>query len=896
VSACPLSAVAARTPLRADWPRRPSPRGAWLAAILFSLLLIGSASAQITRVGGSNAFSARTVDQTISINAPPAGIVENDLLLVVLSISGPALTSLTAPSGWQVANQSINAGHSQLVLRKLAGAAEAGPYAFSWTLSGGAAGNDRSLIHMLAYRGVDLADPIAAGGAQFNPTSGNQVIAPSITPGVADTRLIGFFGLDRSGGGAPAVPGMGNLVTFETGAGPGGITLSSGDQAWPSPGATGDRVASFGTSAQRNGQLLALRPMVTTVLDHIRILHGGTALTCQPAEITLRACADPDCIDDYPDDVAVSLTSPATGWIGGTTVTIPGGGPGLSMQLRRTSPGIATLGASASAPTANNPTRCFNGALETCVLQFDEAGFLFEVPNHVAGELQTPITIRAVQSDPLDPLAGCGPAFSGDQPVGFWYDYVAPDSGTLAPQVNGVSLGVSSPGTPLTLSFDADAQASFSLRYLDAGQLRLHARHDGSGDSAGLVLLGSDLFAAQPAGLCVRASGADADCVAPYASCSVFTAAGSPFVLELRAVHWVDGSADLCGNPVTPNYRQGGIELIHTLLAPAAGAAGTLALATASFVAADNGVATIATQAISEVGVFTVTATPPTGDYFGMTVPAATSAAIGRFVPHHFDVVAFDGCNGSSFSYSGQPFQVSVFARNLLGATTLNYDGSGGFARPTRLSDAGDETDFSNNVLAAADFVQGTASTPDPLDPDPLSFTFATPPQPAQTLTLRAIDSDGVSSESGSSEASAEIRSGRLWLGNAVGSGNAAVNMPLRIESWQELSPPGGVYAWQVEADDSCTALTTDDFTVSDPASSISAVDIEDGVGTVTVQPIPYGNVDVTAVLDGAAPLAPWLQFDWDGDGNLQNPTGRVGFGLNPGQQQQIFRREVIGQ
>ncbi|WP_373368480.1 DUF6701 domain-containing protein, partial [Aeromonas caviae] len=41
------------------------------------------------------------------------------------------------------------------------------------------------------------------------------------------------------------------------------------------------------------------------------------------------------------------------------------------------------------------------------------------------------------------------------------------------------------------------------VSYPDAGQMRLNARHDGSGDTAGLVMTGSDLFVSRPVGLCI---------------------------------------------------------------------------------------------------------------------------------------------------------------------------------------------------------------------------------------------------------------------------------------------------------------------------------------------------------------------------------------------------------
>ena len=81
-------------------------------------------------------------------------------------------------------------------------------------------------------------------------------------------------------------------------------------------------------------------------------------------------------------------------------------------------------------------------------------------------------------------------------------------------------------------------------------------------------------------------------------------------------------------------------------------------------------------QSVSEVGVFKMTATPPTNGYIGYTIPPASSAPVGRFTPYDFvlsngSVTA--GCG--RFSYMGQPMPTSftVTARNSNGGTTRNY-------------------------------------------------------------------------------------------------------------------------------------------------------------------------------------------------------------------------------
>ena len=51
-------------------------------------------------------------------------------------------------------------------------------------------------------------------------------------------------------------------------------------------------------------------------------------------------------------------------------------------------------------------------------------------------------------------------------------------------------------------------------------------------------------------------------------------------------------------------------------------------------------------QSVSEVGVFRLTATPPTNGYFNTTVPPSQSQPVGRFIPADFELVSGDGGQG----------------------------------------------------------------------------------------------------------------------------------------------------------------------------------------------------------------------------------------------------------
>lgn len=416
------------------------------------------------------------------------------------------------------------------------------------------------------------------------------------------------------------------------------------------------------------------------VLDHIRIEHDGLGLTCAPETVTVRACTDASCSSEYTGSVTTTLIP--NGWVGGDTINFSGGS--TAAQLRITTPGNIVLGAVSTNPAPSGNSRCFIGGTETCAMEFKDSGFIFDVPTLTSHKTSSPITITAVRTDQTSQT--CAPAFTGAKTVNFWSTYSNPNTGTRQVQINGGNIATSSPGTGISLTFDANAQSTFTVRYPDAGEMLLNAQYDGTGAESGLVMTGNDQFISVPAGLCVESTDTNSDCSSGDASCSAFKKAGESFNLTVRGVGWeADGETNeqFCsGNGSTPNFRLSTIGLASTLVAPVGGNGATLGVNSVDIVAADNGSHIQNDETISEVGVFTITATPPA--YFGETIAASTSANIGRFIPWRFEVTAntptfANSCTG--FTYMDQTFyyatapQFTVTAKNASGGTTTNYGG-----------------------------------------------------------------------------------------------------------------------------------------------------------------------------------------------------------------------------
>jgi MSHA biogenesis protein MshQ len=680
-------------------------------------------------------------------------------------------------------------------------------------------------------------------------------------------------------------------------------------------------------------------------LHHIRLYHDGQGLTCLPEEVTIRACQDVECSLSYLGTVSVAL-SPA-GWVGGNTLIFSGGQ--TTAQLRRTLPGPVTLGATVLSPAATSTTRCFNGATESCTLVFAEAGFVMDAPDLIANRSDGPVTMRAVKL--ADDGVSCAPAFTGLRTVNFWSSYETPNIGSMSVSLQGIPINISPSGTAFNLTFDSNAQASIpAIHYADAGHMRLNARFEGSGEEAGLILAGSDLFVSRPIGLAVFSSEANADCGSGDQTCSVFRRAGEDFNLTVRAVAWTHaGDTDLNDNPTTPNYRQNGISLGHGLIAPGTGTLGSI---DAEQVDIGAGGEVAFAQNVSEVGVFRFTATPPQSVYFGYTVPGGESNNIGRFIPDRFVIEDIlpgrldSACNG--FTYTGQtiegyvPDEAPRFTIRALNAltpsqTTQNYTVDfikleaadigleGPVADAQQLGADGENKVLVDTWMTAGILVDNgdgtmtyTASYTDEFMYQRANALIS-PFEARILLQLKAIeDSDGVAAvglprdvETGGTE----IRYGRISLENAYDSELLFLNMPMKAEYFDQ-----GLF--RRNNDDSCTEIIPP-LVISDiqpdPGTGFNAGHIcvvdTGGSGSSGIGCADAGTVDKqfasppvsgefnlwfsasgsgkTGSFTVGADVPDYLKYPWSGGIDV-NPTAKATFGIFKGNSRLIYMRESV--
>ncbi|HIH0472012.1 DUF6701 domain-containing protein [Vibrio cholerae] len=604
---------------------------------------------------------------------------------------------------------------------------------------------------------------------------------------------------------------------------------------------------------------LKSRP-VGAQINHFRITLPQQALTCDVADVSVRACANSDCSNTFTDPVTAYLTpnslpSATGGWVNGPTLTL-NNGIGLT-QLRRNEAGTVDVGVSGSNPTAvafNNTQCSYNGSdfsANNCTINFLDSGFIVDVPNAYANQTVTG-TIKAVRKD--NASQQCLPSFGNVQKsVAFWSEYLNPTANNSGFQsvtvgVNGTPIGQSANNaTSISLNFNQNGEASFPISYREVGSLALHARFTGSGDEQDLLLEGEDSFIRVPRALVLSANHSynpthqNGQCSAEDISCNVFARADENFDLNIRAVVAAPiEDNDFTNNLTAYNYQQQNIALQHTLVQPSAGQSGVLGVNEYTHLL--GGTTTVA-QKVSEVGVFDFSLVAPT-HYLGLDLASAnlpidvvSTGPIGRFIPAYFDVspmtvtlAAACSTGGQPFTYLGQPFSYAnnpglyLQPKSGSGSDTLNYL-IGDWWRYENSWTERDYSDAANDLSIVftnqldEPVTRQTASTSGViLDGERLSYQKPLQPKPvfnaAFNLTLSAsdlTDQDGVCYRPNASplcsgytfshiDGAMPLYWGKLVIQDVYGPETQALEQPIYVEHFTNNG-----FVRTIE--DSCTAL-----------------------------------------------------------------------------------------
>jgi hypothetical protein len=171
----------------------------------------------------------------------PAGTTSGDVLLAVIAHQVGQFRNMTPPAGWTaVPNTDWAEGNNVRIHAwyKVAGSSE--PASYTFTLTGGS-GQDIS-GGMLAISGASSTSPIHVAGGAANPNASRSVTAPSITTTLPDALLL-YGGACNNAYTFTAPPGMTEQWDRATSSANSRVSTEVATQAFPTPGATGDRTA-----------------------------------------------------------------------------------------------------------------------------------------------------------------------------------------------------------------------------------------------------------------------------------------------------------------------------------------------------------------------------------------------------------------------------------------------------------------------------------------------------------------------------------------------------------------------------------------------------------------------------------------------------------------------------
>jgi len=570
-------------------------------------------------------------------------------------------------------------------------------------------------------------------------------------------------------------------------------------------------------------------------LHHLEIQHSGSGLTCAASTLTVRACADAACTVPFIGGVSGTLTAtgtPTVNWDGttggatGAGFVIAAGSSSVTKNMQVATAGNVVIGLTGPLPVPTNTTTC-NFGTPSCTFTADLAGLIFAgtttstsltMPAQVAGIATSPnlLYLRALQATSNSP-AICTPAIIGQTtPVNMGYTCNNPGTCQLGNllTVNSTSVAGSPNLNPLqnstsvSLNFDANGSAPLSVRYDDVGQITLHASKQVTPAGGTPVTLNGS---SNPYVVAPHHFGFSAVTPGPIK-------AGNNFAVTVTAYNGLPAptaTANFGKESVTES-----VTLTHTKYQPA-GSAASNGIFSGTVGAFNSGAATAGNLNWSEVGTIDLTATLVSGNYLvsGLTATGNTGAAgaVGPFIPDHFVTTVADGCTGCGFTYSGQPFDVTVTAMNGLATPTktFNYDGSAStspnFAKAVTLTAWDAATGLTQNpnglLLSAAKtavpvsaFKEGEAKL-DTEATQPL-FTFATVNTAPTRIKLRAEETTATPAVSslGFAEGSTEIRSGRIKLPNVYGSERLSLPITATVQYYNGTN-------WVTSASDNVTLL-----------------------------------------------------------------------------------------
>jgi len=647
-------------------------------------------------------------------------------------------------------------------------------------------------------------------------------------------------------------------------------------------------------------------------LNHVRLIHDGSALTCAKETISLKACANAACTSLYTGSVTASLGNVGT-W-SANPVTFTTGN--ASVTLANTSAGTVSLSGSVTSPAATTtPLQCYKGSTAgDCAMVFSNGSCGLDAVE-VGKANNTPIYTKRIGGGTLT------------------LDVLAMNSGvinTSATSTVSATL-VTASGTGCSTTPVSDTVA-FTYTGANAGRRSVTFTPTTAARdvrvrmvSGSLVQCSSDNFAIRPSTLTVTASGVGADTSGASATATPVLKAGTTtFTFSPSTSAGYNGTLYVNGEMAdTLQSNAGSVDGVGVVPPALPTVANQLTYSEAGYfrllpygiydngefasVDANKGPAECFTD--SDLGTDVAPSDPNVVDangklgcYFGNT---AATTYFGRFIPDHFALSngsivhrsAIAACSAATFSYMGEQMRptFTLTAQNGNGDTTLNYAGT--FARLNPATQLG--LGVINDPAAPAVRTPFPACTATPAHPchtpGTVAGTFvageavdmaapltvyrgaaAVGPYDALKVGIAPVDADGVKLDTYTIDTvnvtagtanhglvdTGIARYGRLYLANGYGSELLSLPLKASAQFWNGTG-------YVLNSLDSCTPMLASDFTMDSYSGGISAANMTmakvssggplvAGVGKmVLAKPSPAPTAKGSAVLRSAYPYLP---------------------------------------
>jgi|GEM_PF-383273 len=455
--------------------------------------------------------------------------------------------------------------------------------------------------------------------------------------------------------------------------------------------------------------------------DHIEIQHDGSGTLC-PDTVTVLACTSStvpcpalSMVNSGTLTGTLTATSPPTVTMSpSSSFTLGSSGTTATVSLQAGAAGTVTLSTSGLSTVPLNGTKCWNTATsaQSCSMTFSSTPCVSGYECQETGTAYNNLVTTPAARNPL---------YTKLSATDFKFDVIAlqssgaqatsytaaanvtvelfDDSASPASACNAYASPIASQAVTFVAG-DNGRKTVPSNFNLTKAYTKVRCRVKDSNISPTIYGCSSDDFAVRPQQFTISSTTANADSTGVSATATPKIKASSAFSLN------ADTNTVGYGGTPTMNVANA---TAHTGAIQLGALAGTFGAASA---ATGNG-ATGSSFTYGEVGYFRFNAdgvvdstftgidsansdcvvgsssNSLSGGKYGCNIGNAVSSYFGRFMPDHFDTTVTLACGGA-FSYSGQPFAVTVNAMNGAATPLLvqNYDGGTVFAKAVTLTPA----------------------------------------------------------------------------------------------------------------------------------------------------------------------------------------------------------------